>query len=129
MKASAFWGSIFAVSRSRRGAWRAQYAPKLKKRTVLLRKLKDVFHRFRSQPLNRVVELINPILRGWVAYFAIGHSSRCFDFVKDWVEMKALRHLRRARGRRGFGWDRRNRPFLYDTVGLFDGYWVRYRVG
>jgi RNA-directed DNA polymerase len=95
----------------------------------LLRKLKEVFHRFRSQPLNRVVELINPILRGWVAYFAIGHAGRCFNFVKDWVEMKALRHLRRARGRRGFGWDRRNKPLLYDTVGLFNGYRVRYRTG
>ena len=124
-----FLGFDFRRIRSRRGIWRAQYTPKLKKRTVLLRKLKEVFHRFRSQPLNRVVELINPILRGWVAYFAIGHSGRCFDFVKDWVEMKALRHLRRARGRRGFGWDRRNRPLLYDTVGLFNGYRVRYRAG
>jgi RNA-directed DNA polymerase len=124
-----FLGFDFRRVRSRRGAWRAQYTPKLKKRTALLRKLKDVFHRFRSQPLNRVVELINPILRGWVAYFAIGHSGRCFDFVKDWMEMKALRHLRRARGRRGFGWDRRNKPWLYDTVGLFNGYRVRYRTG
>ena len=29
--------------RSRRGAWRANYTPKLKKRTALLRKLRDVF--------------------------------------------------------------------------------------
>jgi RNA-directed DNA polymerase len=124
-----FLGFDFRRIRSRRGAWRAQYTPKLKKRTALLRKLKEVFHRFRSQPLNRVVQLINPILRGWVAYFAIGHSGRCFDFVKDWVEMKALRHLWRARGRCGLGWDRRKRPMLYDTVGLFNGYRVRYRTG
>ncbi len=124
-----FLGFDFRRIRSRRGVWRAQYTPKLKKRTALLRQLKMIFHRFRSQPLNRVVELINPILRGWVAYFAVGHSGRCFDFVKDWVEMRALRHLRRARGRRGFGWDRRSRRMLYDTVGLFKGYRVRYRMG
>lgn len=124
-----FLGFDFRRIRSRRGVWRAQYTPKLKKRTALLRQLKLIFHRFRSQPLNRVVELINPILRGWVAYFAVGHSGRCFDFVKDWVEMRALRHLRRARGRRGFGWDRRSRCMLYDTVGLFKGYRVRYRMG
>jgi hypothetical protein len=46
-----------------------------------------------SQPLDRVVELINPVLRGWVRYFAIGHSSQCFSFIKDWVEKKARRHL------------------------------------
>jgi hypothetical protein len=33
------------------------------------------------------------------------------------------------RGHRGFGWDRRNKPLLYDTVGLFNGYRVRYRTG
>jgi RNA-directed DNA polymerase len=124
-----FLGFDFRRIRSRKGIWRAQYTPKLKKRTALLRKLKEIFRRFHSQPLNRVVEFINPILRGWVVYFAIGHSGRCFDFVKDWVEMKALRHLRRARGRRGFGWDRRSRQMLYDTVGLFSGYRVRYRMG
>lgn len=124
-----FLGFDFRRIRSRRGVWRAQYTPKLKKRTALLRKLKEVFRRFRNQPLNRVVELINPILRGWVAYFAIGHSGRCFDFLKDWVEMKALRHLRRARGRRGFGWYGRSRQMLYETVGLFNGYRVRYRMG
>jgi RNA-directed DNA polymerase len=123
-----FLGFDFRRIRSRRGVWRAQYTPKLKKRTALVRKLKEIFRRFRSQPLNRVVELINPILRGWVVYFAIGHSGRCFDFIKDWVEMKALRHLRQARGRRGFGWDRRSRQLLYDTAGLFNGYRVRYRT-
>jgi RNA-directed DNA polymerase len=124
-----FLGFDFRRIRSRSGKWRAQYTPKLKKRSALVRKLKEIFHRFRSQPLNRVVELINPILRGWVAYFAIGHSGRCFEFVKDWVEMKALRHLRRAQGRRGIGWYRRSTHLLYDTVGLFNGYKVRYRMG
>jgi hypothetical protein len=31
-----------------------------------------------------VVQLINPVLRGWVNYFAIGNSSRCFSYVKCW---------------------------------------------
>ena len=75
--------------------WRAHFTPKLKKRTALLRKLKDVFRRFQSQPVDRVIQLINPILRGWVNYFAIGHASECFSFVKDWVEKKVRRHLAR----------------------------------
>jgi hypothetical protein len=57
--------------------------PKLKKRTALLRKLKDVFRRHQSQPLDQVIKLINPMLRGWVAYFAVGNSSECFAFIKD----------------------------------------------
>src|SRR5499426_3205172 len=73
-----FLGFDFRRVRSRRGVWCAQYTPKLKKRTALLRKLKDVFRRFQSQPVDRVIALINPMLRGWVAYFAVGNSSECF---------------------------------------------------
>jgi len=72
-----FLGFDFRRIRSRRGRWRVQYTPKLKKRTALLRKLKAVFRRYRSQPVERVIYLINPMLRGWVNYFAVGHSSEC----------------------------------------------------
>jgi RNA-directed DNA polymerase len=85
-----------------------------------------MFRCFQSQPLDRVVSLINPVLRGWVGYFAIGHSNRCFGFIKDWVEKKARRHLGRASKRQGFGWNRWSRRWLYETVGLFNGYRVNY---
>ena len=120
-----FLGFEFRRIRSLRGVWRPEYAPKLKKRTAVLQKLRDIFRRFQSQPVGRVVALINPILRGWVNYFAVGHSSRCFGFVRDWVEKKVRRHLMRARGRQGFGWDRWSRRWLYDRLGLFDEYRVR----
>jgi RNA-directed DNA polymerase len=119
-----FLGFDFRRIRSRRGAWRANYTPKLKKRTALLRKLKDVFRRYQSQPVDRVVQLINPMLRGWVNYFAVGHSSVCFSFIKDWVEKKVRRHMLRAQKRKGFGWTRWSRPWLYETLKLFNSYRV-----
>ena len=70
---------------------------KLTKQAELLRKLKVIFRRFRSQPVDRVVQLINPILRGWVNYFSMGNSSRCFLYVRGWVEKKIRRHLMLAR--------------------------------
>jgi RNA-directed DNA polymerase len=73
-----------------------------------------------------VVARINPIVRGWVNYFAVGHSGRCFSYVRDWVEMKMRRHLLRSQQRRGFGWQRRRRAWLYGTLGLFGDYRVRY---
>ena len=69
--------------------------------------------------------VINPILRGWVRYFAVGDASRCFGFVKDWVEKKVRRHLMRARKRRGFGWKRWSRQWLYQRLGLFNNYRVQ----
>ena len=96
----------FRRMRSRNGHWRPHYVPQMRKRTSLLRRLKAIFHRSRSQPINRVIHQINPMLRGWVQYFAIGHASRCFSYVRDWVEKKIRRHLMRARQREGFGWKR-----------------------
>ena len=127
-EAFGFLGFEFRRIRSRRGVWRPQYTPQQKKRRVLLKKLREVFQRHQSQPIGRVIEEINPILRGWVLYFRIGHAARFLTFVKDWVEEKARRHMMRARKRSGFGWKRWSRAWLYTALGLFSDYRVRYRV-
>jgi len=117
-----FLGFEYRRILSRNQVWRPQYVPRLKKRTALLAKLREIFRRYVSQPVERVIELINPILRGWVNYFAVGYSSRCFSFVKDWVDRKMRRHLMRARQRSGFGWNRWSRQWLYEKLGLFNQY-------
>jgi len=119
-----FLGFEFRRILSRNQKWRPHFAPKLKKRTALFAKLREIFRRYASQPIGRVIELINPILRGWVNYFAVGHSSRCFSMGKNWVEKKARRHLMRVRKRRGFGWKRWSSEWLYGTLGLFNEYRV-----
>jgi len=62
----------------------------------------------------------------WVQYFAFGHSSRCFSYIRDWVEKKIRYHLARASQRHGFGWKRWSREWLYGPLGLFDEYRVAY---
>ena len=121
-----FLGFDFRRLRSSRGRWWTQYTPKQKKRTALLQELKEVFRRSRSQRVEALIAEINPKLRGWVNYFRIGHASRCFAFVRLWVEKKVRRHLMRARNRRGFGWKRWSTAWLYDQLGLFADYRVRY---
>jgi RNA-directed DNA polymerase len=119
-------GFEFRRTLSRNKKWRPNYAPKLKKRTALFGKLKEVFQRNVSQPVGKVVEQINPILRGWVNYFRVGNSSRCFSVIKDWVEKKVRRHLMRARNRKGYGWKRWSKEWIYGRLGLFNDYQVRY---
>jgi RNA-directed DNA polymerase len=122
-----FLGFEFRRIRSHAGRWMPLRIPQRKKRTQLQRKLKDIFKRSRSRPIGEVIAKINPILRGWVNYFAPGHSSRCFSGIRDWVEKKIRRHLGQARQRRGFGWKRWSRKWLYDTLGLFGEYRVSYK--
>jgi RNA-directed DNA polymerase len=75
----AFLGFEYRRDLGRNQKWRPQFAPKMKKRTALFAKLREVFRQHVSQPVGEVIEEINPILRGWTNYFRIGHSSRCFS--------------------------------------------------
>ena len=106
-----FLGFEFRKARTLRGKQGVRMEPKMKARTSLLHRLKDIFRSFQSQPVERVIDLINPMLRGWVNYFRVGHSSRCFGYVRDWVEKKLRRHLMRARNLPGFGWKRWSRAW------------------
>ena len=110
--------------KSRKGVGRPWYPPMRKKRTALLRKLQEIFRRYESQPVARVIELRNPILRGWGRYCAVGDSHQGFGLIKDWVEKQVRRHLMRARNRKGFGWKRWSRRWLYDTLRLLNHYRV-----
>jgi RNA-directed DNA polymerase len=120
-----FLGFRFRRIRSRAGRWMPLHIPQIGRRTALLRTLKAIFRSLRSQPVEEVIARINPILRGWVNYFAIGHSSRCFSYIREWVELKVRRHLERARQRHGFGWKRWSKRWLYGELGLFNAYRVQ----
>jgi RNA-directed DNA polymerase len=106
------------------GKWRPLYVPLPKKRKELTEKISGIFRRFHSQPVGRVVKAINPVVRGWVAYFRMGSASRCFSYIRSWIERKIRRHMMRARGRRGFGWKRWSTEWLYRALGLFSEYQV-----
>ncbi|MCP4602734.1 MAG: group II intron reverse transcriptase/maturase [Proteobacteria bacterium] len=125
-EAFGFLGFQFHRKKSRSGKWMPLVIPEPKKRTALLRRLKTEFRSHRSQPVQRLVARINTILRGWVNYFAIGNSSVCFSFVRQWVERKIRRHLARARQGRGFGWKGWSRDCLYQKLGLYCDYRVKY---
>jgi RNA-directed DNA polymerase len=114
-----FLGFDFRRIRSRRGVWRPHHTPKRKKRTAVVRKLKEVFRRGHSQPVERIIPVITPILRGWGNYFRIGSSGPCFDFIRQWVAQKIRRHVRRAKKRHGFGWQSGSLRGVSEELGLF----------
>ena len=72
-----------------------------------------------------MIEIINPILRGWVNYFAVGHSGRCFSYLKNWVGKKVRRQMLRARKQKGYGWKRWSNEWIEQKLGLFNEYQLR----
>lgn len=123
-----FLGFDFKNNRTKQGKTMILKTPRMKARTTLLSKLKVIFCKYKSQPVSRVISLINPILRGWTNYFRIGNSSRCFDYIRDWVVNKVRRHLMCARQRQGFGWGRWSRRDLYEKIKLYNDYQIRYQT-
>jgi RNA-directed DNA polymerase len=121
-----FLGFDYRRMKTKNGKWGVRQTPKKKARTKLLEKIKGIFKSKKSQPLDRVIKLINPIMRGWVNYFRIGNSAKCFSYVKDWLQKKIRKHLMRARKRKGFGWDRWSNKWLYEKLNLYGDYKIRY---
>lgn len=121
-----FLGFDFRQTKTLKGKIGIGKTPRMSARTRLLRNLKEVFRKHRSQKVSKVISLINSVIRGWTNYFRIGNSSRCFEYVKDWIEKKIRRHLMRARNRKGFGWKRWSRSKLYDEMGLYNDYQIRH---
>lgn len=125
-KAFNFLGFDFREKITKQGKWTLCVTPQMKARTNLFHKLKEVFRCHKSQPIGRVIHIINPILRGWTNYFRVGNSSRSFSYVKLWVEKKIRRNLMRARKAKGFGWKRWSSEWIYKTLGLYSDYRIRY---
>jgi RNA-directed DNA polymerase len=75
--------------RGRKGTWWPYYAPQMNKRTSLLRRLKAIFHSSRSQPIERVIHQINPILRGWSQYFRTAVAKEVFNDLDGFMYTRA----------------------------------------
>lgn len=117
-----FLGFDFRRLKTKSGKWGVNYQPKIQARTKVMEKIRDVFKRHESQPLTRVRDIINPILRGWVQYFRIGHSSKIFGYVKDWLTKKIRRHLMKAKGKKGFGWKQWSTKGLYAVYNIYSDF-------
>jgi len=120
-----FLGFALRRVKSRRGVWRPWYTPRQKQRPALLRMLQDLCRRYASQPVDRVIDPSQPMLRGWVRSCAVGDSSRCLGCLTDGVARQVRRHRRRARHRQGFGWKRWRRRWRYGTLRVLPHYRVR----
>lgn len=100
--------------------------PKKKKVAELMNSVKEFLTNNRDKCVTDVIKELNPILRGWVNYYRIGHCSRTLTYIKIWVERKIRRFARKAKKKFGFGWKEWSSEIIYGKWGLYNDYQVRY---
>ena len=94
--------------------------PKKKACVAIKARIRDTIRRGGATPAKDLVRQINAILAGWVNYFRVGHASRTFSGVRQYVEMKIRTLLTRRKRRRktSIGWRRWNNESLFGVLGL-----------
>ena len=109
----------------RTGKWFCLLQPSRKAQNALREKIRQATSPWEKRKVGEVVrERVNPILRGWVNYFRIGHSSRVFGKIRHFVVGRVRRYIRRRQGRSGYGWKSITGEFIYGKLGLFYDYGV-----
>lgn len=121
-----FLGFDFRLQRNREGTSYVSKTPKKKKCQEIRRRVKAVLEANWNKPLPEVIEAVNEVVRGWVNYFRIGNSARAFNAVRNDIEQKARKFVRKRQKRRGFGWKQWSREEIYGRWGLYNDYQVRY---
>jgi RNA-directed DNA polymerase len=88
-----------------RGYWYLNKWPSPRAMASIKAKVKQRTARSRaSWPLDEVVADLNPVLRGWCAYFAVGNSSDKFHAVDDYVHLRMARLASTKHGLHGRNW-------------------------
>jgi group II intron reverse transcriptase/maturase len=95
-------------SRKRRGRFWLHKWPSPRAMASIRGKVRDLTTPSRvGLDLSIVVEQLNPVLRGWGAYFRQGNSSAKFGAVDAYVHERVARLASRKHGLRGFNWSTR----------------------
>jgi group II intron reverse transcriptase/maturase len=99
--------------------------PSRKAQKIVMTKIKEIT---RNSPVKvtKVIENLNPVLRGWVNYFRIGNSGMVFNKIQYYTEMKVRRFIRRRQLKKGYGFKRMNEDFLHKILGLYSDWSIVY---
>jgi group II intron reverse transcriptase/maturase len=92
-------------SRKWRGRWYLNRWPSPRAMASIRAKVKQrTTRRFASLPLEAVVESLNPVLRGWGAYFLYGNSSQKFSAIDSYVHLRMATLASTKHGLHGRNW-------------------------
>jgi RNA-directed DNA polymerase len=103
------------------------YYPSKESQKRLRERIRRVMHPTNPVSIAEQIDRTNQILRGWVNYFRVGNASGVFHDVRWYVETKLRRVLQRQQHRYGRGWKRYDYAYLYEKLGLWSDYRVRWQ--
>jgi hypothetical protein len=71
------------------------------------------------EPVHAIVAQLNPMLRGWGAYFRKGNASQQFRQVDEYVRERVALFLSKKAGRRGRRWQRHTLAY-FRALGVYE---------
>ncbi len=106
------------------------YDPKRKRRYVIsfpsTKAMKSIRGKVREltnyripEKAEMIVARLNPVIRGWANYFIEGNASRWFSGLRDYIENKVRRYIRKRSLKEDFGYKTYTRDYLYKRLGLY----------
>jgi RNA-directed DNA polymerase len=103
-----------------RGHWYLQRWPSARAMSSVRAKIRAGTHRrFAGAELSFVVELLNPVLRGWGNYFRHGNSARKFSLIDSYVHERLAILASTKHGRSGRNWLTRYNGVWFRRLGVY----------
>jgi RNA-directed DNA polymerase len=109
------------IKRQRRGSDGRRYVytyPSRRSLAAVKAKVRQITRSGHNQTLAQLLHRLNPVLRGWCAYFRCGVSSLTFHYLDAFAWRRVVRWLRRKYPKANWGWlMRRHLPGWRPTDG------------
>jgi RNA-directed DNA polymerase len=95
------------IKRQKRGSdgrWFVYTYPSKRSLAAVKAKVRQITQSGHNQPLDQLLHRLNPVLRGWCAYFRCGVSSRTFAYLDAFTWRRVVRWLRGKYPKRNWRW-------------------------
>lgn len=96
----------YAVNNTKTG-WKLLIKPSKKSVLSIRNKLRQEWLNLKGQSVQRVIEKLNPIIRGWANYFRIGVASECFSLLDSWMFRRHWRYAKHMHPKKNNEWRKR----------------------
>jgi RNA-directed DNA polymerase len=73
-----------------------------------MRRVREITREAHDQTLGQLLHRLNPVLRGWCAYFRHGTSKQTFSYLRAYTWRRVVQWLRRKYPKANWRWLRRH---------------------